>query len=264
MTNRSTAEPNVVAQGCRFWSQLLLLRPPAEHTSAAKMQSAVMGNVRPFQVARVAGGRPTRVAMTVEARVTLRFQRFGRKKSPFYRWGPRLRCSAACGPLRVEDLVARPHAPPPLPIPCTPRTAPAGWWRLTARSAATGCRWRTWGEAVGETGAGGRSVAEQQERVPAAPGRRCVRGWAVAAQVWRAPAVAAPGQLANRAAFRARRAATRRWYDPLKKETNLKAPEIKKWLANGAQPSETVKNLLKKAYVMEPDAPKVKVPKVTL
>ena len=32
-----------------------------------------------------------------------------------------------------------------------------------------------------------------------------------------------------------------RWYDPLKKETNLKAPEIKKWLANGAQPSDTVK-----------------------
>jgi small subunit ribosomal protein S16 len=37
------------------------------------------------------------------------------------------------------------------------------------------------------------------------------------------------------------------WYDPLRKETNLNAPAIKKWLGNGAQPSETVRNLLKKA-----------------
>ena len=52
-----------------------------------------------------------------------------------------------------------------------------------------------------------------------------------------------------------------RWYDPLKKETNLNAPAIKKWLGNGAQPSDTVKNLLKRAYVLTPDAPKVVVPK---
>jgi small subunit ribosomal protein S16 len=37
------------------------------------------------------------------------------------------------------------------------------------------------------------------------------------------------------------------WYDPLRKETNLNAPAIKKWLQNGAQPSDTVRNLLKKA-----------------
>lgn len=37
------------------------------------------------------------------------------------------------------------------------------------------------------------------------------------------------------------------WYDPLRKETNLNAPAIKKWLGNGAQPSDTVRNLLKKA-----------------
>jgi hypothetical protein len=41
------------------------------------------------------------------------------------------------------------------------------------------------------------------------------------------------------------------WYDPLKKETNLNAPAIKKWLANGAEPSDSVKNLLKKAMVIE-------------
>jgi small subunit ribosomal protein S16 len=54
------------------------------------------------------------------------------------------------------------------------------------------------------------------------------------------------------------------WYDPLKKETNLNAPAIKKWLGVGAQPSDTVRSLLKKAYVMEPDAIKVDVPRVEL
>lgn len=41
------------------------------------------------------------------------------------------------------------------------------------------------------------------------------------------------------------------WYNPLSKETNLNAPAIKKWLETGAQPSDTVKNLLKKAMVIE-------------
>ena len=41
------------------------------------------------------------------------------------------------------------------------------------------------------------------------------------------------------------------FYDPLKKETSLNAPAIKKWLAVGAQPSETVANLLKRAMVLE-------------
>ncbi|KAI8476448.1 MAG: plastid ribosomal protein S16 [Monoraphidium minutum] len=54
------------------------------------------------------------------------------------------------------------------------------------------------------------------------------------------------------------------WYDPLKKETNLNAPAIKQWLSNGAQPSETVRNLLKKAYVIQPDKIKVEVPRVEL
>ncbi|EIE22817.1 ribosomal protein S16 [Coccomyxa subellipsoidea C-169] len=40
-------------------------------------------------------------------------------------------------------------------------------------------------------------------------------------------------------------------YDPLKKETNLDAPAIKKWLEVGAVPSDTVSNLLKKAMVIE-------------
>ncbi|MEW5312339.1 MAG: hypothetical protein WDW38_003980 [Sanguina aurantia] len=42
------------------------------------------------------------------------------------------------------------------------------------------------------------------------------------------------------------------WYDPLKKETNLNAPAIKKWIAVGALPSPTVENLLMKAFVIEP------------
>ena len=41
------------------------------------------------------------------------------------------------------------------------------------------------------------------------------------------------------------------WYDPIKKETNLNAPAIKKWLEVGAKPSETVERLLKKAMVMD-------------
>ena len=41
------------------------------------------------------------------------------------------------------------------------------------------------------------------------------------------------------------------WYDPLRKETNLNAPAIKKWLGVGALPSETVERLLKKAMIVE-------------
>ena len=39
------------------------------------------------------------------------------------------------------------------------------------------------------------------------------------------------------------------FYDPLRKETSLNAPAIKKWLAVGAQPSETVGRLLAKAMI---------------
>ena len=41
------------------------------------------------------------------------------------------------------------------------------------------------------------------------------------------------------------------FYDPLKKETNLNAPAIKKWLDVGALPSDTVRDLLKRAMVIE-------------
>lgn len=41
------------------------------------------------------------------------------------------------------------------------------------------------------------------------------------------------------------------WYDPMTKETNLNAPAIKKWIGHGAQPSDTVGNLLKKAMIIE-------------
>ncbi len=50
------------------------------------MQSSMLGNVRPFQATRVAVARPSRATpLVVENRVALRFQRFGRKKLPFYR-----------------------------------------------------------------------------------------------------------------------------------------------------------------------------------
>ena len=41
------------------------------------------------------------------------------------------------------------------------------------------------------------------------------------------------------------------WYDPFRKETNLNAPAIKKWLDVGAQPSDVVRKLLKRAMVIE-------------
>ena len=42
-------------------------------------------------------------------------------------------------------------------------------------------------------------------------------------------------------------------YDPLTKPSTIKidADEAKKWLANGAQPTDTVKALLKKSGVIE-------------
>ena len=46
------------------------------------------------------------------------------------------------------------------------------------------------------------------------------------------------------------------WYNPLKHETQLNAPAIKKWLDEGAQPTGTVENLLKKALIMPQIGPK--------
>ena len=42
-------------------------------------------------------------------------------------------------------------------------------------------------------------------------------------------------------------------YDPMKSEDNIKidAEKAKKWLGNGAQPTDTVKNLLKKSGIVE-------------
>ncbi len=62
-----------------------------------------------------------------------------------------------------------------------------------------------------------------------------------------------PEQFCRRCSPRsAMRAQELGWYDPLRKETNLNAPAIKKWLSVGAQPSETVEKLLKKAMIMDP------------
>jgi small subunit ribosomal protein S16 len=41
------------------------------------------------------------------------------------------------------------------------------------------------------------------------------------------------------------------FYNPISKEVNLDAPNIKKWLNTGAQPSESVKKLLKRAMVLD-------------
>ncbi|GMH41207.1 hypothetical protein BSKO_09117 [Bryopsis sp. KO-2023] len=41
------------------------------------------------------------------------------------------------------------------------------------------------------------------------------------------------------------------WHDPINDETNLRAPAIKKWLGYGAQPTDTVAGLLRKALVLE-------------
>merc|ERR1711937_520437 len=41
------------------------------------------------------------------------------------------------------------------------------------------------------------------------------------------------------------------WYNPKTKEANLAAPAIKKWLGFGAQPSETVKGLFKRAAIIK-------------
>ena len=49
------------------------------------------------------------------------------------------------------------------------------------------------------------------------------------------------------------------WYNPLSKETSLDAPNIKKWLEVGAQPSETVGNLLRKAMILQTPAKPRKV-----
>lgn len=124
------------------------------------MQSSFVSgsSVRPFTATRVQAARPARATVVVQARVALRFQRFGRKKLPFYR------------------LVA-----------------------IDSKD-------RRDGEPLEYLG----------------------------------------------------------WYDPLKKETNLNAPAIKQWLSRGALPSETVENLLKRAYIIDPAKVKVVVPKVVV
>jgi len=40
------------------------------------------------------------------------------------------------------------------------------------------------------------------------------------------------------------------YYNPMTKETQLNAPSIKKWIANGAKPSDSVESLLKKAMII--------------
>lgn len=39
-------------------------------------------------------------------------------------------------------------------------------------------------------------------------------------------------------------------YDPLKSVVSIDADKVQKWLSNGAQPTETVRSLLKKYHVL--------------
>jgi small subunit ribosomal protein S16 len=41
------------------------------------------------------------------------------------------------------------------------------------------------------------------------------------------------------------------WYNPRTKEANLNGPAIKKWLSFGAQPSNTVTDLFKRAAIVK-------------
>ena len=40
------------------------------------------------------------------------------------------------------------------------------------------------------------------------------------------------------------------FYNPISKQSHFDVPKIEKWLSYGAQPSETVANLLKKAEIL--------------
>ena len=40
------------------------------------------------------------------------------------------------------------------------------------------------------------------------------------------------------------------FYNPISKQSHFDVPKIEKWLSHGAQPTETVANLLKKAEIL--------------
>ena len=41
------------------------------------------------------------------------------------------------------------------------------------------------------------------------------------------------------------------YYNPITKQSNFEVPKIKKWLNNGAKPSQTVLNLLSNAEIIQ-------------
>ena len=94
----------------------------------ARMQSSFVGNVKAFQATRVApAARPSRLCVPViENRVSLRFQRFGRKHLPFYRLVAIDSKDRRDGkPLEYLGCVPAAPAPaipssPACPSPCTP------------------------------------------------------------------------------------------------------------------------------------------------
>lgn len=51
------------------------------------------------------------------------------------------------------------------------------------------------------------------------------------------------------------------YYNPMTKELNIDGESAKKWISNGAQPTETVRSLLKKCGAIATDAAKAQAPK---
>ena len=130
-------------------------------------------------------------APVTEARVSIRFQRLGRKKKPFYR-------IVAMESKKARNAaylaVSAPSPSPPPSPPCPPRLP-----HLAGPNA--------------------------PEAFPAREGGM--------------------GHVADRALHLSSQQLG--WYNPMTKETYINAQETQKWLENGAQPSDTVHSLLKRA-----------------
>ena len=131
-------------------------------------------------------------APVTEARVSIRFQRLGRKKKPFYRIVA-MESKKARNAAYLAVSAPSPSTPPPSP-PRPPRLP-----HLAGPNA--------------------------PEAFPAREGGM--------------------GHVADRALHLSSQQLG--WYNPMTKETYINAQETQKWLENGAQPSDTVHSLLKRA-----------------
>lgn len=235
--------------------------PPRRRADIGGMQASCL---RPRSVAGLAVPmrpnmpvqRVVRTPLVVENRVAIRFQV---RRPPQWCTLSQWRCGSAAIAIGhfvsfdalvmaastgtdVSPPVAAPHRHSPRSATDARRPHSTVWWPSIAVTAVRAARWSTW----------------------------CARGLRGAQAAAAPPAAqAAAGRGSALLPCLTMRAANtvchlQGWYDPLRKETNLNAPAIKKWLQVGAQPSDTVRSLLKKAYVIEPDTVKVEVPKVEL